>query len=199
MDNTRGVYALLRTGCLRTKRLLVATHRVPMTACAFWSSKTDREMAASTLLSNPNRHRACIKTAHPECEYKPGGEQRNQEQQQKQKPYEGKSKEQALTPETCSYKTRFSTCEKAVTRSLLPDTNRMPGCLSDQGLCILHAQALIAFDLRRPVSILHSVQVFALLTGISNSSSVDRSCYGFEALDRPDRLEIPLFGNRGTA
>jgi hypothetical protein len=81
----------------------------------------------------------------------------------------------------------------------IPDTNRMPGCLSDQGLCILHAQALIAFDLRRPVSILHSVQAFALLTGISNSSSVDRSCYGFEALDRPDRLEIALFGNRGTA
>jgi hypothetical protein len=25
-------------------------------------------MAASTLLSNPNPHRACFKTAHPECE-----------------------------------------------------------------------------------------------------------------------------------
>jgi hypothetical protein len=53
-------------------------------------------MAASTLLSNPNRHRARLKTAHPECEYKPGGEQRNQQQQQKQKPYEGKAKEQTL-------------------------------------------------------------------------------------------------------
>jgi hypothetical protein len=34
-----------------------------MTACAFWSSKAVREMAASTLLSNPNRHRACLTPA----------------------------------------------------------------------------------------------------------------------------------------
>jgi hypothetical protein len=33
-----------------------------------WAFQDRREMAASTLLSNPNRHRACIKTAHPECE-----------------------------------------------------------------------------------------------------------------------------------
>jgi hypothetical protein len=31
------------------------------------------------------------------------------------------------------------------------------------------------------------------------TSRVDRSCYCFVALDRPDRLEIALFGNRGTA
>ena len=29
--------------------------------------EAEREMAASTLLSNPNRHRAFTKTAHPEC------------------------------------------------------------------------------------------------------------------------------------
>jgi hypothetical protein len=54
-------------------------------------------MAASILLSNPNRHRARIKSAHPECEYKPGGEQHAaQRQQQKQKPYEGKNNHQTL-------------------------------------------------------------------------------------------------------
>lgn len=31
-----------------------------------------------------------------------------------------------------------------------------------------------------------------------NNSKVDRSCYCFEARDRPDRLETALFGNRGT-
>src|SRR5271169_4702573 len=75
----------------------------------------------------------------------------------------------------------------------------MPGCISDQGIGILHAQALIVFHLRRPCLMLHSLQIFALLTFTSNSSEVDRSCYSFEALGRLDRLEIALFGNRGTA
>jgi hypothetical protein len=46
--------------------------------------------------------------AHPECEYKPGGEQHAaQRQQQEQKTYE-KTPTKPLTPVTCSYKSRFS-------------------------------------------------------------------------------------------
>jgi transposase len=48
--------------------------------------------------------------------------------------------------------------------------NQMPGCISDQGLCIWHAQALISFYLRRPVPMLHSLQILALLTVTSNRS-----------------------------
>jgi transposase len=59
-----------------------------------------------------------------QCEYKPGGEQRNQEQQQKQTPYEGKSKKLTLTPVTCSYKTRFSLAESSQTISRHLGTDR---------------------------------------------------------------------------
>jgi hypothetical protein len=69
-------------------------------------------MAASILLPNSNRHRACIKTAYPECEYKLGGEQRNQEQQQKQKPYEGKSEKQTLDTTDLLIENALRLCDK---------------------------------------------------------------------------------------
>jgi hypothetical protein len=47
-------------------------------------------------------------------------------------------------------------------------------------------QNITTYNLSRMNMLLHGVKV-------------DRSCYCFEALDRPDRLETALFGNRGTA
>src|SRR5580698_6904780 len=47
--------------------LLVATTPCSDDCERVLALEAEREMAASTLLSNPNRHRACIKTAPPEC------------------------------------------------------------------------------------------------------------------------------------
>src|ERR1700742_545787 len=77
-------------------------------------------MAASTLLSNPNRHRAQITSGSSECEYKPGGEQQ-QTQRQQQKPRTLIRKKE-LTSVSCSYKTPLSSAilPAAVRRISLP-------------------------------------------------------------------------------
>lgn len=57
----------------------------------------------------PQSAPSLLHTSSSECEYKPGGEQHaTQRQQQEQRPGEVKSKDQRLTPVTCSYKTRLS-------------------------------------------------------------------------------------------
>jgi hypothetical protein len=43
------------------------------------------------------------------------------------------------------------------------------------------------------------IRRFVIQTGLELCSKVSWEFYCFEALDRPDRLEIALFGNRGTA
>jgi len=60
-------------------------------------------MAASTLLSNPNRHRASDKLTKSANRNPVESNMRRQpKQQQEQKPNEGKTKNNTLTPVTCS-------------------------------------------------------------------------------------------------
>jgi hypothetical protein len=74
--------------------------------CAATSAlnEASRELAASTLLLNPNRHGAPTKEAHQSANRNSveNNMRRNPNQQQKQKPYEGKNKNKSLTSVTCS-------------------------------------------------------------------------------------------------
>jgi hypothetical protein len=73
--------------------------------------ETGREMAASTLLSNPNRHRARITISSSRVRIQNRWRatcSRSQPSNKSKDPDKGKTTTKTLTPVTCSYKTRFS-------------------------------------------------------------------------------------------
>src|SRR5580704_704123 len=66
----------------------------------------------------------------------------------------------------------------------------------------MSAEAVAPCATARTANVVYGKRVGTILnvcTDIFNDSQVDRSCYCFKARDRPDRLVIALFGNRGTA
>jgi hypothetical protein len=87
-----GSWLAARNGCCPEGRMCISENAA--TRLLTKVNAQAREMAASTLRSNPRRHRACIKTTHQRAHRNKvdSNMRRNeeQEQQQEQKPYEGK-------------------------------------------------------------------------------------------------------------
>ena len=70
LHHASAVHAPLSRSCLRRRHVhQLRRHRGPITACRRRpSTRPFRELASSTLLLNPNRHRAPGMEAHQECE-----------------------------------------------------------------------------------------------------------------------------------